>query len=225
MRMNDYEYEFMCDSRDKKITARSARSTRTHNGKRGSVKFPSDYLSKKEIKAMSGECIKYASLKKPMTWTEFKELPNDLKKEYIAFIRERFGAPDKYIAEMLGVTGNCLGLYVRDLGLGHGADSGNGKRKWEKEKFYAWRSGAVENENCPPVIEDPVEPESTNDSSSLSDNNVTDSSCEKVRAVPHDGLLQFNCPVDEALNMLAVVLGGKKVKLHVQWKVIEDEED
>lgn len=47
MRMNDIEYEFTKDVIEKKITARSARSTRTHNGKRGAVKFPSDYKTKK----------------------------------------------------------------------------------------------------------------------------------------------------------------------------------
>lgn len=47
--MKDEEYLFVSDSRDKKITARSAGKRRTHNGKRGSVRFPSDHLTKKEF--------------------------------------------------------------------------------------------------------------------------------------------------------------------------------
>lgn len=118
--MSDERHFLMQDTKEKKVTARSARHTRTHNGKGGPVKFPSDYLTKKELKAMSGECIKYASLKVPMSWDEFKALPNDLKKEYITSIRDRFDAPDKYIAEMLGVSCHTLGLHLRDIGLGVG---------------------------------------------------------------------------------------------------------
>lgn len=47
--MTDEKYEFLQDCRDKKITARSARSTRTHCGKGGAVKFPSDYMSKRRF--------------------------------------------------------------------------------------------------------------------------------------------------------------------------------
>ena len=43
--MTDEKYTYIQDVRDKKVTARSARSKRTHNGKGGSVKFPSDYMT------------------------------------------------------------------------------------------------------------------------------------------------------------------------------------
>lgn len=224
MRMNEYQWSLVSDSRDKKITARSARAARTHCGKSGAVKLPSDYLTKKELKAMSGECIKYASLKEPMSWEEFKALPDDLKKEYIKSIRERFGAPDKYIADMLGVSGQCFGLYVRDLGLGLGKDAG-ANRKWEKEQFYAWRSGADENAEVAPVAvsETPEAPETDTASSILSDTATEGSSREKILAVPYDGQLTFTCPADQALNMIGMILGNKNVTLSVTWRVIEDD--
>lgn len=143
MRMNDYEYEFVQDSIEKKGTARSARNARTHCGKAGAVRLPSDFLTKKEIKAMSGEVIQYASLKKPMTLEEFKKLPNDLKVMYIKWIREKFNAPDKCIAEMLGVKKNTFSAYMVDLKLNKGP--GNAKKIWEQEKFYAWVNGVDEN--------------------------------------------------------------------------------
>lgn len=221
MWMNDTEYEFMKDSRDKKNVARSSHNARTHCGRSGSVRFPSDNLTKKEIKAMSGECIEYKSLKKPMNWEEFKELPNDIKKEYIKSIREKFGAPDQYIAEMFGVCARTLSLFLKDLNLNAGKESGNGKRKWEKEKFYAWRSGADEHAPVPAVVEETAE-----DSSSLSDNVNEGDTCsvEKVCAIPKDGQMIFNCPADHALNMIAMVLGNKNVELFVEWRVIPDEE-
>ena len=55
----DEQYVLREDTREKAITARSARHTRTHCGKGGAVKFPSDYLSKKELKAMNGETKSY----------------------------------------------------------------------------------------------------------------------------------------------------------------------
>lgn len=216
--MNDYEYEFVKDSMDKKNVARSAHHTRTHCGKGGSVKFPSDYLSKKELKAMSGEVIKYASLKGPMSWEEFKALPDDLKKEYIGSIRDKFGAPDKYIAQMFGVSQYTLCLYFKDLGLGAGKACGNSNRKWKTEEFLAWSRGADLNADLPPVAE-----ESSNDSSILSDNETEGCcSCEKVAAVPKSGQLTFTCPADQALNAIAMVLGDKKVELFVEWRVVEE---
>lgn len=85
--MKDEEFLFHSDCHEKKVTARSARNTRTHNGKRGKVKFPSDYLTKKEIKAMSGE-VKSYRLNEPMSWREFKAMPDDIKVTYIKLLRE-----------------------------------------------------------------------------------------------------------------------------------------
>lgn len=230
--MNDYEWDFVKDSMDKKNVARSARSTRTHCGKGGAVKFPSDYLTKKELKAMSGEVIEYASLKKPMSWEEFKALPEDLKKEYIISIREKFGAPDKYVAEMMGVSGKYFCMLMQDLKLGRGSDSGNGKRKWKKEEFYAWRSGADVNAAVAPVPEEIIEPEeipaiptkaeSVPDSSSLSDTEAQGCNCKRVCAIPVDGRMTFNCNADDALNTLQLLLCNKKVDLTVSWTVMED---
>lgn len=51
--MKDETYLFHSDCRDKKNVARSARNKRTHNGKSGGVKFPSDYMTKKEVGLMT----------------------------------------------------------------------------------------------------------------------------------------------------------------------------
>ena len=235
--MNDYEWDFVKDSMDKKNVARSARSTRTHCGKGGAVKFPSDYLTKKELKAMSGEVIKYASLKKPMSWNEFKELPDDLKKEYISYIRAQFGTPDKYIAEMMGISQYTLCIYFKDLKLGQGSASGGSNRKWKREEFLAWSSGAdleaevapvpkevIEPEEIPTElpVETVEEPEIPAESSSLSDTEAQCSSCEKVCAIPADGRLSFDCNADDALNTLRLLLRNNKVVLTVSWTVVED---
>lgn len=140
--LNDIRYEFNQDCREKKITARSARNTRTYNGKAGHVRLPSDNLTKKEREALNGECIKYASLKKPMTWSEFKELPDDLKVEYVKSLREKFKLPNTAFAEMFGIDSTVVSRYFKCLGLAIGSASGSGNRTWDKEGFLAWRGGA-----------------------------------------------------------------------------------
>lgn len=140
--MSNIRREFNQDCRDKKITARSARYTRTHNGKAGHVRLPSDNLTKKEREALNGECITYASLKKPMTWGEFKELPDDLKVEYIKSLREKFKVPNTALAEMFDISITLITRYFKCLGLSIGSASGSGNRTWDQEGFLAWRSGA-----------------------------------------------------------------------------------
>lgn len=150
--MSEAEYELKQDSRDKKITARSARSTRTHCGKRGAVKFPSDYLTKKERDAMNGKCETYR-LNAPMSWQEFKSMPEDLQKTYIKTLRKTYNVPNKALAEMFGVSGPAIAKYFESRGLSMGKGSAASKRVWNKEGFLAWRGGAVGH----PVDETPVE--------------------------------------------------------------------
>lgn len=139
--MSDEQYLLMTDTRDKKITARSSRSTRTHNGKRGAVKFPSDYLSKKELKAMNGPVTTYR-MNSPISWEEFKSYPEEHQKTYIQLLRKKWNVPNKYIAEMFGINANTLNSWFKCLGLNKGM--GNGAKVWDREGFLAWRGGAPE---------------------------------------------------------------------------------
>lgn len=225
MRMNDIEYEFTQDVIEKKITARSARSTRTHNGKRGAVKFPSDYKTKKEIKAMSGAVITYPSLKKPMSWEAFKNLPDDLKKEYITFIREEFGAPDKYIAEMFGISGKTLTLFLIDLKLNKGRGSA-GRAKWKTAEFDAWRNGEEYLEEIPveepqPIVNTPEEVECKVENAS-DEKNATRCDSTMELAVPATGMLTFDTNVGQALRTIGLLLGNKRAKLTITWEIANE---
>ena len=109
--MSDEQYMLMCDTRDKKRIAASAHKQRTHCGKGGRVKFPSDFMSKKELRAMNGPVEEF-NLNKPMSWEEFKALPDDLKITYIKKLRERFDVTNIAIAEMLGVSTSTINEIV-----------------------------------------------------------------------------------------------------------------
>lgn len=241
--MSDEAWEYTQDCIDKKKTARSFHNMRTHCGKRGGMKTASDFMTKKELEAMNGEVINYPNMKQPMTWAEFKTLPDDMKVAYITWIRETFGANDVSIAEMLGINRQVLGKHFRCWGLGQGKAAG-GRRKWDKEKFLAWSHGAD-----PDAVNEPDEvevKESVNEAPEATESPVEDSevsaavqditqiinkriesfegnsaTCEKISATPIAGSMTFECPADQALNMLALVLGDKKVALHVEWTVVE----
>ena len=232
--MTDEKFVFVSDVREKKNVARSARNMRTHNGKGGKVKFPSDYLSKKELVAMSGE-VKSYKLNSPMTWREFKTMPDDLKVTYIKALRTKYAVPDNEISEMFGVDRQTVGRWFRCLGLGLGKCAGSkAKNAFDKESWIAWCNGVsvpvtpVEAEVEEPTTKgeeisveicdrEPVVPESIPPVKTLP-------VCEKkATAVPCSGNMTFECPANQALDMIAKVLGRANVLLTVKWDVLPDE--
>ena len=232
-RMNDYEYALMEENRDRAITARSARHTRTHCGKGGRVRLPSDNLTKKELKAMSGECIKYASLKKPMTWKDFKNLPEDLQKEYIRWLRNKFEVPDKHIANMFNIAKGTLSAHLQKLNLSQGdSGHGNGKKLWRIDEFRAWLCGI--DLDVQPVVEPAAEPvesdsEEIPDSSSLSDirelvkRGVGCIAEPPKPAIPRNGSMTFdNACVNDIAAILESVLHGTMVNCTVSWIVARE---
>ena len=210
--MTDEKFVFVQDVKDKKITARSARNRRTHNGKGGAVKFPSDYMTRKEKEAMNGE-VKSYRLNSPMTWKEFKALPDDVKVVYIKALRQKFNCFDSAIAEMLGINKVTFSNEIKRLGLGHGTKHG-GNRTWkEKDAFYAWAHGV----NIP--VPDPVEeaPEAERQMASLEkicdpvpEVKVLPVREDKPKAMPCSGNLTFEGRVEDVLNTVSVLLGGGK---------------
>ena len=136
--MSDEKYQYISDCREKKSIAASAFKQRTHCGKGGSVKFPSDFMSRKELKAMNGE-VKSYRMNDPISWEEFLEWPNEYKVAYIKKLRERFGVNDLYIANMFDVACNTMLAYFREFGLDIKAACDD---DFEREKFLAWRTGA-----------------------------------------------------------------------------------
>lgn len=157
---SDEQYMMIQDSREKKSVAASAFKQKTHCGKGGRVKFPSDYMTKKELIAMNGECKSYR-MNDPISWSEFIEWPNEHKVAYIRKLREKFGVSDKHIAEMFDVSCNLFLMYVKELGLDTKCEC---DEDWSREKFYAWRTGGrteLVEENTDETIEPAKEPDLT----------------------------------------------------------------
>lgn len=134
--MSEITDMFYDECADRKRTARGAFNKRTHNGKRGRVKFPSDYLSKKEKNKMNGE-IKVYKMNEPITYAEFKEYPDDLKKQYVNNLREKFDVSDTAIAEMMGVNNRTLSKLLNII---HASGGRRGSRKADCEGFEKWKN-------------------------------------------------------------------------------------
>ena len=216
--MKDEKYLYISDVRDKKITARSARSRRTHNGKGGSVKLPSDYMTQKEIKAMSGECKSY-KLNKPMNWKEFKGMPDDIKISYIQLIRNKFGATDSAIAKMMMTNPCSFSQEINRLGISNGKRTG-GAAKWDKEGFYAWAMPTPPKpvEEAHEVAEERIE-ETIEEVAEV----VAEVPVEECKpSVPTVGDMVFEGRIEDILMTVGTLLKGAVVHVNIKWDVMDN---
>lgn len=133
--MTDEKYTFVTDVAEKKRTARGAFNKRTHNGKGGKVRFPSDYLSNKERNEMNGKVREYR-MNSPITYSEFKKYPDDLKKKYVKRLRDMFDVSDTDIAAMMGVKAKTLNAALIKIDASGGR---RGKRKADYVAFEKWK--------------------------------------------------------------------------------------
>lgn len=85
---------------------------------------------------MNGE-VKTYRLNSPMTWKEFKQMPDEHQINYIKLIRQKWNASDSYISKMFDVTPHTLMNELKRLGINRGKSCGH-TRTWDKDGFLAW---------------------------------------------------------------------------------------
>ena len=155
----DEQYVMISDSIEKKKIARSSHNRKTHCGKSGRVKFPSDYLSKKELKAMNGD-VKSYNLNRPMTWEKFRSMPQDLQIMYIKKLRNEFGVPDIVLSKAMGICKSSFSKAMRELNLSLGRSAGAKGKQWlDSEKRFKFFEYWNKFNNEKAVEEDSVEDE------------------------------------------------------------------
>lgn len=216
----DEQWLMIKDSIDKKNVARSSHNKRSHCGKGGSVKFPSDYMTKKELKAMNGE-VKTYHLNDPITWNEFKKLPDDIKIAYIKLLREKYAVPNKDLAEAMGINSGSFGKKMRDLGLGLGKGAASRySKKWPDTpkalEFKEFWYGSIE--SAEPSI-DICEEETNPVQDNMENTNEPPTRTESLReaCAPTNGQLTFDCKAEDALDMVKAILAGKIVHMTITW--------
>lgn len=158
--MKDETYSYFSDVKTRGQISRSARNRRTHNGKRGRVKFPSDYMTKKEINAMNGE-VKSYRLNEPMSWTEFKAMPDDIQFGYIRLLKEKYSATNMAIEKMFGKGNGTLARHMK--GIGYDVTSMK-SGKFDREGWTAFvnripvkKEEPIEAKEEEPVVEEEAE--------------------------------------------------------------------
>lgn len=211
--MTDEKFIFVSDVRDKKRTATGAQHRRTHCGKGGTVKFPSDFMTKKERDAMNGE-VKSYRLNDPMSWAEFKAMPDDIKAAYITALRKKYNVSDSKIADMLGVTRGSVCAEMKRLGISGGTRS---REKWDKDGWYAWVNGVpmkAENE----AFE--VAQEIVAATKAVQETKTCEAEVERdAHVVPCQGQMTLQGEAAAALETVARLLGYTKVNITVSWEL------
>lgn len=218
--MTDEKFVYTQDVRDKKITARSARHKRTHNGKGGAVKLPSDYMTNKEIKAMSGEVRSYR-LNEPMNWQEFSSMPDDIKVSYIKLLRAKFNVPGTKIGEMLGVCQSHIAKELVRLGLNEGK-SRSGRTKWDKEGWLAFVNGVFVQADEDAVPDEVVVEAVTEVEEAEPITDATEQTAVSEKFIPCCGDMVFVGTADAALKTVAVLLGGANVRINIALELADN---
>lgn len=85
---------------------------------------------------MNGE-IKVYKMNEPITYAEFKKYPDDLKKQYVNNLREKFDVSDTAIAEMMGINKRTLNRLLNIIDASGGR---RGSRKADYEGFEKWKN-------------------------------------------------------------------------------------
>lgn len=114
--MTDLQYVYQSDIREKKSTGRGI-FHKKNGSKSKKCTLPSDYLTRKEKMAMSGECKTY-DMRKFYTYEEFKQFPDDIQLQYLNSLINRYDATIAAIAdELFHITPTGLYKYLRKHAL------------------------------------------------------------------------------------------------------------
>lgn len=128
--MNDFDYEVL----QRKRIATGARHKR-NGSKSRKCSLPSDHLTRKEWKHMNGEVNTY-NLRSPMDWMQFKDMPEDLKKEYITWLVNEFSVTQGRLAEAFSISRITLIRELDELECNNLFPKGNRMSAEEKLAFY-----------------------------------------------------------------------------------------
>lgn len=159
---------------------------------------------------MNGE-VKSYKLNSPMTWVEFKAMPDDLKQVYITLLRKHYDVPDSVIArELFHLHKVTFCQEVKRLGLSKGKGRSTNKKP-KTDEWAAWLNGgaapAAEVEESLLVVEEP-EP--------MAEEQIAPP--VYVTTIPHSGNLTFCGNMVESLHTALLLLEGAKGKITISWE-------
>lgn len=131
--MDDVEFVFHETNRERKVNGYGDKHKVRGGGR--IVRLGHDHMTAAQLKKMNGECKVY-NMNRPVKYNVFKFWPDDLKKEYLSGLIERYDVTKKDIAEMLEVSPATVWRAIKALGISSSHD-GYHVQSFEKEK--SWR--------------------------------------------------------------------------------------
>ena len=99
--MNDAEYVFHTTNSERKRNGCGDYHKKRRGGR--NVRLGSDNLTRKEWEKMNGEVIT-VELDQPRTWEEYKELPDNYRKDYLNFLISKYSPSKDRLARMFGIA-------------------------------------------------------------------------------------------------------------------------
>ena len=150
--MSDAEYLFHMQSKTTKRIARGAYAKK--GGSRSKrCSLPSDKLTKKEWKERNGKIVSH-KMREPMSWAEFKKMPDDLQREYIMFCAIEKKARLKDVAAMFGLNPNYFSVWMSAQAWGNGVF----RRTSRKMPYPEWEAfiGGADSEASDSTFSEPI---------------------------------------------------------------------
>lgn len=142
--MDDAEYLFRTDAAEKKRIARGAFAQVRGGYKGKSLGLRQEHMTDREWKKMNGSTQQW-NLSKPMNYAGFKEMPDDLKRDYILRLQREYHANDAVLTDLLGISRSMVSTIRKYLKIPSLDGKGRGRMSAEdRDRFARWRLGLPE---------------------------------------------------------------------------------
>lgn len=152
--MNDFDY----DAYQKKRVAASARRRKSRSRSRY-VGLPSDHLTQKELRAMSGEVQSY-NMNAPVRWSAFLSWPHDLQQEYVSKLQADYGATGEMLAECFATSRAIVIRGLKEAGIQLVSQPRHRSKKDVVERTQRWHGFLYGDRSAPceetPETEEPL---------------------------------------------------------------------
>lgn len=206
--MTDEKYIFTETERERKRTARGVHNKRSHAGRGGRMKTPSDYLSRKERNKMNGDVNTY-KLNEPMSWKEFKRMPDDIQSQYLKGIISKYDPDAIAMGQMFKTTAETVRRRMKELGIK--PKKGGRHAPDRNAAFLAWLHGIPTETGG--AVEDTVEPAEVEEVKTVAE-------LPGRKLAPLSGHMTLCGTPAEIGETIASFLGNECIKCEVTWEVL-----
>ena len=211
--MNDFDYDAL---QKKRVACGAKHRVRAKRG----CRLPSDSLTAAQKRRLNGE-VKTYNMNAPMTWAEFKEMPDDLKVTYLNHLADAYQANQKMIAGMFGVTPVTVHKICRDLGVAakNAHIRGSGIAVDRDSRWTEFLNGGIP--AAEPGVEETTVEKTAEETANYDKQNLIAAPETPVKPVMKSLRVEFE-DVHNWVDLYTRVMGlpelnGAKVALSVEW--------